>query len=102
MAQKIKNNRNLPTANEILINKKFNVEVLISLLLESKWNREMEEEHRYIYKNNISYVDLAKVAGVSINTFKKGLSNLIELGYIRKNLMEKKCILFHKNIKMVI
>ena len=84
MAQKIKNNRNLPTANEILINKKFNVEVLISLLLESKWNREMKEEHRYIYKNNISYADLAKVAGVSINTFKKGLSNLIELGYIRK------------------
>lgn len=82
MTQKIKNNRNLPTGNEVLINKKFNTEVLISLLIESKWNKDMREEHRYIYKNNISYADLAKVAGVSINTFKKGLSNLIELGYV--------------------
>ena len=38
---------NMPTSNETLINRKeFNYEVLISLLLESKWNADMKESHR--------------------------------------------------------
>lgn len=74
---------NMPTSNETLINRKeFNYEVLISLLLESKWNGDMKEAHRYIYKNNINFTELSKKAGVSVNTFKKAFNNLIKLGFI--------------------
>ncbi|MDU3521595.1 hypothetical protein [Clostridium saudiense] len=74
---------NMPTSNETLINRKeFNYEVLISLLLESKWNGDMKETHRYIYKNNINFMELSKKAGISVNTFKKAFNNLIKLGFI--------------------
>lgn len=83
MSKKVRNSRNLPTGNAILMNKKFNFEVLISLLIESKWNKEMKEKHRYIYKNNINFAECAKTAGVSVNTYKKGFKNLVELGYLK-------------------
>lgn len=74
---------NMPTSNETLINRKeFNYEVLISLLLESKWNADMKETHRYIYKNNINFTELSKKAGVSVNTFNKAFNNLIKLEFI--------------------
>lgn len=74
---------NMPTSNETLSNRKeFNYEVLISLLLESKWNQQLKEEHRYIYKNNVNFTELSKKAGVSVNTFKKAFNNLIKLGFI--------------------
>lgn len=76
-----KNRRIIPTSNEIMKNKKFSYEVYLKFQIES--NRSSTDTHRYIMKCSINYTKWAKELNLSINTLKKYINNLIDLGILK-------------------
>lgn len=71
----------IPTDDEILRNKKFNMDVYILLDSISKWM--FEEDYRYIYEDDLIISTLAEEIGISRITFKKIIEEFKENGIIQ-------------------
>lgn len=67
----IGNLRLIPTSDEILRNKKFNMNVYILLDSISRWNSSGEGNYRYIYEDDLIISSLSKEVNMSRSTFKK-------------------------------
>lgn len=67
----IENSRLIPVSDEILRNKKFNMDVYILLDSISRWNFYEEDTYRYIYEDDLIVSALAKEINISRSTFKK-------------------------------
>lgn len=78
---------NMPTDNETMMLKKkyFSYEVYSAVVLQSKWNQQLKENHRYIYKNNFSKKECWETLKDKCMTYKTFLNlfdELIERGFI--------------------
>ncbi|WP_302670055.1 hypothetical protein [uncultured Clostridium sp.] len=65
------NSRLIPVSDEVLRNKKFNMDVYILLDSISRWNFYEEYTYRYIYEDDLIVSTLAKKINMSRSTFKK-------------------------------
>lgn len=65
------NSRLIPVSDEILRNKKFNMDVYILLDSISRWNFYEDDTYRYIYEDDLIVSTLAKKINISRSTFKK-------------------------------
>lgn len=95
------NSRLIPVSDEILRNKKFNMDVYILLDSISRWNFYEDDTYRYIYEDDLIASTLAKKINISRSTFKKILdefesNKIIELAkldgrniYILKSWYDK-------------
>lgn len=67
----IENSRLIPVSDEILRNKKFNMDVYVLLDSISRWYVYEEYTYRYIYEDDLIISNLAKEIDMSRSTFKK-------------------------------
>lgn len=65
------NSRLIPVSDEVLRNKKFNMDVYILLDSISRWNFYEEYTYRYIYEDDLIVSTLAKKINMSRSTFKR-------------------------------
>lgn len=80
------NLRIVPTGNNVLSNKEMNMETYIAMQDKSKReydeNGKVRDEHRYVYKNDISLSGLAREYDIDVKTLRKNIKNLEKLGYL--------------------
>lgn len=79
----IKNKRNIPTGEDILKDRSFDMKTFIKLQIESYWN-EGVDEHRYIKISDINYTRWSKEIGTNPKTLKKNIQLLVLAGFISK------------------
>ncbi|VYT63147.1 hypothetical protein [Clostridium paraputrificum] len=77
-----KNSRVIPTSDEVIKRKGFNIELYLKIQIES--NRNDIDIHRYIRKDAINYTKWAKDLGVSRDKIRKDMKELIDLGFIKE------------------
>ena len=77
-----KNQRIVPTANEILKDKTFSMETFLKFQVESNWND--ADIHRYIKLDSINYTQWSRDLGITVKTLKKNIQLLIIMGVLQK------------------
>ncbi|MDB2099831.1 hypothetical protein [Clostridium paraputrificum] len=77
-----KNSRVIPTSDEVIKRKGFNIELYLKIQIES--NRNDIDIHRHIRKDAINYTKWAKDLGVSRDKIRKDMKELIDLGFIKE------------------
>ena len=80
--KKINSLRILPISDDILKDRKFNIETFAKFQVESSVNN--IDNQRYVRLSAINYTVWSKDIGMSINTFKKNIQMLILRGVLKK------------------
>ena len=69
---------------DIISDKKIDYKTYGKIQVESYWNMEKKERHRYIYENGISFSEWAKDLGISRQTVSKNFKYFVKCGLIKR------------------
>lgn len=80
----LKNSRIIPTIEQILGDKNVSIEVYMKFQIESYRNPMVEENHRYIYCDNIILSEWEKELKINRKTISKNIKYLLLIGILKK------------------